>query len=375
MASQEERDRIMAEYLASVQDDDDDDDDDEDEFQPGDDEDDDDGFDGMANENDEKENGATLLAGHLSYDAKDRKLTYRGKDPEGQAFLFVSSQPLHWDMADPTNNNPSEGKAAATAKPSSTSSSMRTVTMEGTLLSSSDKAIQLDLTFRKGMNDGDDAEAKLPSAGALLKSPPESSIGKPVGKSTGEEDDEEGNGKMPAAVASQKAPPVSLKAPPKKTPSSSLSASLLPSRKVVVFGKGPGFELYGQYTAHDTDKNNHKEDNDTGSSVELNCQHRSLLKAPPTAAAAAAVGGGTAAPAAVAKAGYNDNDDDDVEADVDEGVDFDELLALRQDAGVPVAEVRKRYATRGSTAKPPPAKRGKSDSNNNSNDSDEEYGF
>ena len=76
----------------------------------------------------------------------------------------------------------------------------------------------------------------------------------------------------------------------------------------------------------------------------LECQYRRTnRKAPPAAAAVAA--SAAAVPA-----------DDDVEND---GADYDEPIALHQDAGMPVADLNKKRYAAGEATKPPPAKRGK----------------
>ena len=297
MASQEERDRIMAEYLASVQQDEDEDEDDEAEFEPGDDEEDDNLDEGFA-EDDDVDEDVVILKGSLQN--VDGRLLYKGRSSEGDTFE-VKSQPLHFSLDAPTATKPEED----TDPPG-----MRTIAFEGQFMFATKAKIDITLTRPKR---------------------------KPTGKSLGDNDRKppppvngEMDGKSPAKMDS--------KSPVKKS---------APQTEVYgVFGKGPGFEFYGEANPHTMHE-----------SSGLECQYRRTNRKAPPAAAAAAVSA-AAVPA-----------DDDVENDVDEGVDYDELIALHQDAGMPVADLKKRYAA-GAATKPPPAKRGKS-----ADDSDEEYGF
>ena len=95
-----------------------------------------------------------------------------------------------------------------------------------------------------------------------------------------------------------------------------------------------------------------------GGRVACTCQVR-LTKAQPAVAAAAVA-------AAVIPAG----DDDDEEAD--DGVDYDELIALHEDAGLPVEALRKRYRENGGEEEAEP-KKGKA--TEVEDDDDDDYGF
>jgi hypothetical protein len=115
-----------------------------------------------------------------------------------------------------------------------------------------------------------------------------------------------------------------------------------------VFGKGTdasgAFEFFGNL--HPSDAHHH--------SIPLICQKRQVLKKSPVVAAAVAAS--------------NEDDDDD---DADEEVDYNELIALHQDAGLSVADLRKRYhggtpdEDQGETKKPKIQE----------DESDDEYGF
>ena len=249
MASQEERDRIMAEYLASVQNDDDDDDDDDDEaeFQPGMDEEEEEDEDDYPQEDEEED--AIVWKGKLSF--VDGKLHYAGKTSEGDYFDLSSPQPLYWNWKCPTATKERDEHR------------MRSLVFEG-----APSNVDMTLTANK------------PQA---------------AGSATGEED-----GKM------------SAKMPPddgKKKASSKAAAKVY-----TVYGQGSGFELYGELPPGDDD------------GVQLECRYQKVSAAPAAAASASA--------AAV-------SDDDDID-DVDEGVDYNELIALHEDAGMPVGELRKR---------------------------------
>jgi hypothetical protein len=76
--------------------------------------------------------------------------------------------------------------------------------------------------------------------------------------------------------------------------------------------------------------------------VSLVCQARTI--APVAAAAAAKPAAAAAAP--------NSEDEADEEEDADDDLDYDELIALRQDADLSVDELRKRYNTNGDHDEP-----------------------
>lgn len=291
MASQEERDRIMAEYLASVQQDDDDDD--EAEFDPNGDE-----------EDDEEEDGqdeVIIMQGKLT--VVDKHLVYKGKTSQDEEFA-INSQPLHFNLSTPT-----EISCNAIDDPPK----MRSVMMEGLL---EGKTCKIDLTITK--------------TSKSMVGP--NGTSKPIGKCTGEDDgkkaaaklaDDDDNGKM--------APPVKA---------SSIVYGVL--------GSGDGFEFYGEYTPKGGDFD------------ELECKYKMIKASMPAVA-------GAAAAAASASGGY---DDDDIEEDADEGVDFDELIALHEDAGMSVDQLKKRYRPGDNRKTAPAPKKAKTDDSD-----DDDIGF
>ena len=60
--------------------------------------------------------------------------------------------------------------------------------------------------------------------------------------------------------------------------------------------------------------------------------------------------------------------------DADQGVDYDELIALHEDAGMSVADLRKRYAKH-PIGHIPPAKRSKRMPSSDYDEDDDEIGF
>mmetsp|Transcript_6150 Transcript_6150/g.9015 ORF Transcript_6150/g.9015 Transcript_6150/m.9015 type:complete len:312 (-) Transcript_6150:138-1073(-) len=287
MASQEERDRIMAEYLASVQDDDDDD---EAEFQPGmDEEDEDDEFE----ENNDDEQMA-VWEGSLKFE--ESKLSYQGKTSEGVSFQFTSP-PLHWDLDHPTQVEESK---------STTDPRMRTIVFK-------DQSKQIQFTIRKV------SEVESSSAGK----PEGTEKAAFKGKSTGEDDDDNDESE--------------------KKMSSPLKSGAAQDQIVIytVFGQGEGYELYGEWK--NADIGSAKE----SGTLSFDCRYKPLLTSP----------------AAVASPAARRKDDDDEDLD-EEKVDYNELIALHEDAGLPVQELRKRYRNDGEENGSSDAKRTRSSSNN-----------
>lgn len=291
MASQEERDRIMAEYMASVQDDDDDDDD-EAEFQPGMDEDDDD-------QNDYEEEGDDLAVwdGLLKYE--ESKLSYQGKTSEGISFEFTSL-PLHWDLDHLTQV---EGSKCATDP------RMRTIILEEKSLEEKCKKIQF--TIRKVSEGESSTPGSVGNSEGAEKMPFK-------GKSTGEDDDDDDD-------ESEK----KMASPSKKGAA---------QEKIVVytvFGQGDGYELYGEWK--NIDISSAKE----SGTLSFDCRYKPFS---PSA---------TDAPAARKK----EDEDEDLD---EEKVDYNELIALHEDSGLPVQELRKRYRSGGNKNGPTDAKRTRS---------------
>jgi hypothetical protein len=130
-----------------------------------------------------------------------------------------------------------------------------------------------------------------------------------------------------------------------------------PSDVFTVYGKGKNnfgaFELLGQLDPSTAEER----------AVPLECRKRMVSAAPVAAAAAVA-----------------DEDDDD---DADEELDYDELMALHEDAGLSVDDLRKRYASGdggmaagydGVDDVKPAAKKQKMQQED-SDDDEDEYGF
>lgn len=290
MASQEERDRIMAEYLASVEQDDDDDD--EAEFDPNGDEDEDDDEDGQ--------DEVITMQGKLT--VVDKHLVYKGKTSQDEEFA-INSQPLHFNLSTPT-------EISANAKDDPPK--MRSIMMEGLL---EGKTCKVDLTITKT------SKSTVGSNGT----------NKPIGKCTGEGAD----GKKAAAKMADDDDEGKM-APPMKTSSAVYG----------FFGSGDGFEFYGEYTPKG------------GDSDDLECKYKVIKASMPAI---------TGAAAAAASGGY---DDDDVEEDADEGVDFNELIALHEDAGMSVDQLKKRYRSGDNRKAAPAPKKVKTDDSD-----DDDIGF
>jgi hypothetical protein len=276
MASQEERDRIMAEYLSSVQNNDDEDDDEEADFDPEDDDDDDD-------DDDEAPEEPLTLEGVMTKDGTH--VRYKGRTSEGDPFTFSSTKPLHWNPALPLESVPSGdaiNNATTTTTTSSTTSS-RSILMEGGI-----------------------GTAKKATVTFLLSHEDRPPVKKPIGKSTGESDEDDGDGEL-------------------EQPS---SGGQQPCKVVATAST---FRLTGMLRPT------------TGN---LLCTLVPVERASTTTTATAST---TSAAAASAKKNRNDDDDDDDDDDAaaDEGIGYDELIALHEDAAMPVEQLRKRTAYRG----------------------------
>ncbi|GAX25391.1 hypothetical protein FisN_5Lh489 [Fistulifera solaris] len=117
-------------------------------------------------------------------------------------------------------------------------------------------------------------------------------------------------------------------------------------------GKGESLELQGGYSP-----------TVQGNEINLVCQVRIVSTHPQVPAAAAT-------PVAATRMENEVEDDDD---EVDDGVDYDELIALHEDAGLSVEELRRKYRT-GESAEPP-SKRPKTQEKDQDDDDDEDYCF
>lgn len=153
----------------------------------------------------------------------------------------------------------------------------------------------------------------------------------------GKGNDEDDDGKMPSK------------------PAAAASPSKQPVNVYTVYGKGTdgsgSFEILGQLDPNTAEHH----------TIPLECRKRTV----------------STAPAAVAAAAVVDEDDDD---DADEGLDYDELIALHEDAGMSVEDLRKRYHSAAAETgndddndAKPAAKKAKT--KEDSDDDDEEYGF
>jgi hypothetical protein len=116
-------------------------------------------------------------------------------------------------------------------------------------------------------------------------------------------------------------------------------------------GKGESLELQGGFSP-----------TAQGNDINLVCQVRIVSTHPQTAVAAAT-------PVAAARVDNEVEDDDD---EADDGVDYDELIALHEDAGLSVEELRRKYRTGESTESP--SKRPKTQEKEQDDD-DEDYCF
>lgn len=304
MASQEERDRIMAEYMAGVQDDDEED---EGDFMPDGDNDD------SSDEDEVEQEDFVVLSGSLRM--REDRLVYSGtwKATTGGERKFKLKSipqklPLHWDASRPTVSDPGKKQIPP----------MRTlvfngffVSMEGNKMKERDVAMTFTLTESeekspsrlngKSLKDDNEEDGKLPS--------------KPAAKNY-KDDGDKADCKMPAKPASQEPGnddddskmPSDSKLSPTKAHAPNGNTDFV----YRVFGRGTNdfgsFELEGTW-----------EHNVSGDL--LVCKKRYVQS------------GGAAAAASAAS-----SDDD-----ADDGVDMNELIALHQDAGLSVEELRKRY--------------------------------
>lgn len=336
MASQEERNRIMAEYMAQVQgnDDDDDDDDDEAEFEPGHDDDDDDDDEDFEDEADDY----VLMKGTLA--RHDGRLIYKGHVLADTFELKSKQHPLHWSLHHPTKTNADESSPPR----------MRTIPMHGMIGKYS--AI-VDLTITRNDSNGDSVSLKPVGA---------------VKNGDDDDDDDDDNGTMPAKPAAKTSDGHDDGKMPSKPPlkdgkllslaADGKKAAPMDGTVYSVFGKGTdssgAFEFFG--SLHPSDARHH--------AIPLECQKRQVLKKPVA----------TTAEAAAVAAASNDDEDDDNDADEEE-VDYDELIALHQDAGLSLADLRKRYHATSSPDDDEDQGERKKKKKTQEEESDDEYGF
>jgi hypothetical protein len=357
MASPEERERIMAEYLAQQQqeddddddelddrvideDDDDDDDDDEADFEPGgdDDEEEDDGDGDGDDDGDDDE--LPLMQGALKYDHQKHQLIYQGcvimgnskggsRDGGQNTFLLSSSQPLHFDLQEPTRSEPVTTVTSPT-KSTHFPPSARIIDMCGQLDGARIGHLQFTISIPKllksnGYDDDDDGGGKR-----LASSTPSNH------RHGLKHDDDDDNDDNDDHFQSKR----SGKFLGKHHDESSFSV-----HAVGILESGRGLQFQGQLSLGAACKGKAKGIDDDG--LPLVCQLRydeeiskvatpsAVAKSPPVAAASAAKR---------RYADYDDDDDDDdgEEEEADEGIDYDELIELHKDAGTPIDQVVKR---------------------------------
>lgn len=278
-----------------VYEDDDDDDEEEGDFVPGQDDDDDlDGFEPEDDDDDdEDDNVAGILEGTLHYDEDKDVLHYQGDTFHLSAEMgcgkkkSADDNQLIWNpLRDP---------------PLSGNNKEATYQMKGTMSGTSGSK-----------EDKDDEEKDTKPAERIFNVTwTIRSEGAPVmGKSIGEDDDDEEDGKQ--------------KASPKRP---ALFYNLV-GKEVVKKTDNVLIQFEGGF---------YPPSSKTANKVPLNCQIQYVIPETRASVAAAAVPIVAVATAAAASA----NDDDDDEAD--EGMGYDELIALHEDANVNVEELKRRY--------------------------------
>jgi hypothetical protein len=315
--------------------DDDDDSEDEAEFVPG-----------ALDEEDDDDTVVPLLDGHLFID-KDGKLHF-----QGQGFHLTAAKPPSWNLL------------SRLEKPKET---MYTVRMEGTCdveipTSGNQTHRNFDVTWTasekepsspgKSSNGGGEGVVHLPSPSAGLK-------GEDNGndeKQNGNHDDDQG----------QKLPPIYYTVYGQQTLDSAGNGLGNGGNGHSGAAVGEIMEFQGGYYPAN------------GKRLPFLCRVRMVASKPASASAAASK------PAAAAASAHRVDDDDDEDEDyddADEEVDYDELIALHEDAGMPVDALRKRYHSGAAKeeqedsgkkkAKPTPTPKSADDDD----DDDDEYGF
>jgi hypothetical protein len=334
--------------------DDDEDDEDEDHYHDGDSEGDDDEAEfvpGALDEDDDEDTVVPLLDGHLFMD-KDDKLHF-----QGQGFHLTAAKPPSWNLLNRLK------------KPKET---MYTVRMEGSCdveipASGNQTHRNFDVTWTAsdkepaspGKSNGEGGVVHIPSPGQQSSSLPVAGLkddGNGDEKQNGHDDHDEG----------QKLPPFYYTVYGHQTQTLALDDSASSG------GAGEIMEFQGGYYPGN------------GKRLPLVCRVRMVASKPASAMASAGAAAGAASkPAAAAAAAHRVDDDDDDEDedydDADDEVDYEELIALHEDAGLPVDALRKRYHSGAATveeedngkkkAKPTPK------SGDDDDDDDSDYGF
>jgi hypothetical protein len=299
-----------------------------DDYFPEPDEDDDDEIDfvpGAEEDDDDDEDEALLLLdGELSLDS-NQKLRYRG-----EGFRLESSLPIPWNVLDI--------RAAQSFKGSATQNRTLEFVMMGPcdLHPSQGKPTPRTMQVTLTLQDANSSVSILNGKGEI------------VGTQKGNE--EEG------LTPESKAPSVSYN----------------------IYGiqqdanGGDLLEFQGAFAPVSIDSNV-----DNGTSIALVCRVRLLPPAP------AAVTTAATSPAAAVGSTAKDSSDEDFD-DADDEVDYDELIALHEDAGLSVDDLRKRYheGDGGTTTTESPSKRSRqpaaqfsSSQPENDDDDDDDFGF
>ncbi|CAB9506306.1 expressed unknown protein [Seminavis robusta] len=300
----------------------DDDEEEEDDFIPGQDDDDDD-----VGDEEEEDDVAGILEGHLYYDDKDETLHYQGDSFHLSTRLNNNKDEIWNPLCDPPP-----------------SSNMATYQMKGTI----------QPPGHSNSSSKDETPSKLPLRifdvtwtiqhdGAPLPGHEKKNC---PGKTCFSEDDdsddddeEEEDGKK-------------QKATPHKRPA--LFYGVV-GREVASTAENVLITFQGGFYPLPTSQKGKKEEEeeekpaaaDKTNSVPLNCQFQYVLADTTTAAtttttaAASPAAAAKAPPAAAAAAKAPDDEDDDDEAD--EAMGYDELIALHEDAGMNVEDLKRRY--------------------------------
>ena len=330
---------------------DDDDEEDEGDFVPGADDDDDDDF--VQDDDDEEEHGSVppVLQGEFFQDSGNRgAVTFKSRGTDKPAFCIVSTGPVpdSWSLQSP--KTPSSIECGGwIGNPGNWESYSLSITKEcGGVLQKDPMTQKMLKAQREGL-----------------------STSSPVGKSDPNEDDKPSPGsdskKPPPAISSgslKAPPPYSLKDPPTSSDTKKASPEVKNSPADDSNGSDCLYSLTLQQTGTSgpvlTCEGVFEPQVASANKICLICTTKmgtaSPSKSPPAAAAAA--------PAKRSRA----NDDDEA-SDNDEGVEYNELIALHDDARLSTEELRLKYYG-GGVGKPPPMKRGKSGGLSDEDDSD-----
>jgi hypothetical protein len=301
-----------------VEEEDDDDDDDEDHYHDGDsDEDEAEFVPGALDEDDDDDTVVPLLDGHLFMD-KDEKLHF-----QGQGFHLTAAKPPLWNLL------------SRLEKPKET---MHTVRMEGSCdveipANGNQTHRNFDVTWTASEKEPS-SPGKTNGEGGVVHVPsPGSSSSLPVAglkqDHNGDADEKQNGSNHDGDDEGRKLPPFYYTVYGHQTQTLALDDSLSSG------GAGDIMEFQGGYYPGN------------GKRLPLVCRVRMVASKPASASASAGAAGAASKPAAAAAAAHRVDDDDEDEDedydDADDEVDYEELIALHEDAGLPVDALRKRY--------------------------------